>query len=374
MQRCRNSRTTIGPDAARTGGFTLVELLIAVGILLILVVITVTAVNVTANQERIPGAARDVQSFIEGARDRAIFRGQPVGVRLYLDPNGVQNGAGNPVTVNSMAYVATPPLLQGFLDIQLYPDGDPMRDRDNNGVPDEDRQSIVNIQNDAPGLWDRIRRNRGLVDRGVVMQIEIMDPTTRVWSLYRMAWDESNNSASGDAFVGWKLTKPYNGSVNIGLPYKLTLLPSPMANQTTRDLPSGVSINLESSRVNGRIPRFWYRPQNSGGAFDPSDQGSYMTYLDIMFTPSGTGVGAASGAGMIQLHVASAEDMERASFPALSLGNPRNVEFERLVMISPVTGNISVSDIPKFADADQDDLPDGAFDPYKYAELGNTAP
>jgi len=314
---------------------------------------------------RIPGAARDIQSYLEGARDRAIFRGQPVGVRLYLDPNGVQNDTGNSITVNSMVYVATPPALTGRLDIrQSVPGSTP---------PEDDLRSIINIRNDAPGLWNTIAQNRALIDTNLSMQIEIRDPTTGVFSLYRMSYD---SVAAADG-TGWKLTRPFTGTVLVGLPYKLTLLPAVIPNQTTRDLPSGVAINLESSRVNGRIPSFWYQPQVAVNATNPADNGQYITYMDIMFTPSGTGVGAASGAGMIQLHIAAVEDIDRAVQPALSLGNPRNEEPERLVTVSPVTGNISVAEIPLFTDADMDDFPDVTvppYDPYFYSELGKTAP
>lgn len=362
MKMIRSQSVPLNRAHQPRSGFTLVELLITVSILLVLAALTLSALNVSANNSRVPGAARDIQSYIEGARDRAIFRGRPVGVRFYLDPNGIQNDAGNTITVNSMAYVATPPVLTGYLDIrQSVPGSSP---------PEDDLQSIVNIVNDAPGLWNQISNNRALIDTKISMQIEIKDPTAGVFSLYRMSWD----SITGTDGTGWKLTRPYAGSVLIGLPYKLTLLPAVMPNQTTRDLPSGVSINLESSRVNSRIPSFWYQPQFAVNALNPADNGNYIRYMDVMFTPSGTGIGAASGAGMIQLHIAAVEDIDRAVQPALSLGNPRNEEGERLVTISPVTGNISVAEIPLFQDANLDDFPDVPFDPYFYSELGKTAP
>jgi len=113
--------------------------------------------------------------------------------------------------------------------------------------------------------------------------------------------------------------------------------------------------------------------------------------MDVMFSPRGTGMGASSGAGMIHLHICSPEDRERVPVPVGTyfigkqaphvIGNPNNADPERLVSINPVTGNITVSHVPKFADADQNNIPDlnedgnpaTNYDPYQPAEYGFTA-
>ena len=79
-------------------GFTLVELLVAMAIFLVLSFITIGALKLGLTGENIRSAGRLIQSKVEGARDRAIYRKHPVGVRLLVD------GA-NPSTVRSLVYV-----------------------------------------------------------------------------------------------------------------------------------------------------------------------------------------------------------------------------------------------------------------------------
>ena len=57
-------------------GFTLIELMVVVGIILLLATITLTAVNLTIDGDKIRNGARQIQSYLEGARDRAIFSKQ----------------------------------------------------------------------------------------------------------------------------------------------------------------------------------------------------------------------------------------------------------------------------------------------------------
>lgn len=67
----------------RRGGFTLIELLVVILILTILIVLTVQAFNITQESGAADGA-RAVQSYLGGARNRAVFRGRAVGVRSTL--------------------------------------------------------------------------------------------------------------------------------------------------------------------------------------------------------------------------------------------------------------------------------------------------
>lgn len=80
------------------GGYTLVEILIVVGILVVLLTMTLMTVRFTRDGDRVTAAAAQIQSFLAGARDRAIYARAPRGVRLFLDTN-------NPRTVSSMVYI-----------------------------------------------------------------------------------------------------------------------------------------------------------------------------------------------------------------------------------------------------------------------------
>ena len=81
------------PSRVARSGFTLVELMIAITILLLLTLITATAVRNNLESDRVPGGARQLQSYLEGARDRAIYSTKtlnpgPRGVRFLRNPNG----------------------------------------------------------------------------------------------------------------------------------------------------------------------------------------------------------------------------------------------------------------------------------------------
>src|SRR6202451_2610301 len=74
------------PAARRAAAFTLIELLIAMSIMLILAAITVRLVMGNLDSDRMKGGSRELQSYLAGARDRAIYAGQPRGVRFIPDP------------------------------------------------------------------------------------------------------------------------------------------------------------------------------------------------------------------------------------------------------------------------------------------------
>jgi len=83
----------------KRGGFTLVELLVVITIIVILLTMTLLTVNFSNEGDRVKGAAGQVQSFLAGARDRAIYAKEPRGVRFFVNPE-------NPRAVNTMAYIA----------------------------------------------------------------------------------------------------------------------------------------------------------------------------------------------------------------------------------------------------------------------------
>src|SRR5262245_58618324 len=75
----KRSHPFLPPVPHRRDGFTLVELLVVVGILLIVAAMTLSVVSVAMNGDRTRGAARQVQSYLEGARGRAIYGGKNKG-------------------------------------------------------------------------------------------------------------------------------------------------------------------------------------------------------------------------------------------------------------------------------------------------------
>lgn len=81
--------------------FTLIELLVVVLLVLIVTTITVMSVNFSNNADRMRAGARQMQSLIGGARDRAIYAKEIRGLRLLLDPN--DNHA-----VSAVQYIGSP--------------------------------------------------------------------------------------------------------------------------------------------------------------------------------------------------------------------------------------------------------------------------
>lgn len=83
------------------GGFTMVELMVAIAIFVTLLAITAGLIDLSNTSQRVRAATNQLQAMLEGARSRAFKNGSPVGVRLILDPN-------NATRVTSLMYVAAP--------------------------------------------------------------------------------------------------------------------------------------------------------------------------------------------------------------------------------------------------------------------------
>ena len=140
---CR--RASLENQVTKFSGFTLVELLVVIAVLLILVVMTVTAIDFTFTSERVRSGARQVQSALEGARDRAIFAREPRGLRLFVDPN-------DPRIVTSMVYVGgSKNWSQGQIRLERK---DFEEDANNNGQLDGGEDANGNGRLDGNGVAD----------------------------------------------------------------------------------------------------------------------------------------------------------------------------------------------------------------------------
>ena len=93
---------------SRRAGFTLIELLITISIFLILATVTLTAVSAFQGGDQVTGSARQVQSYISGARDRAIYTvrtdegPRARGVRLLVNTD-LLDANGEPVRLHHAA-------------------------------------------------------------------------------------------------------------------------------------------------------------------------------------------------------------------------------------------------------------------------------
>lgn len=350
-------------------GFTLIELLVSVTILIILAVIVVTTVHVSTKADP-PEEARAVASFIEGARDRAIFARQPVGVRLQLDPLGPTNSAGNPTTATSLTYIKALEKFTVSVSIgddpattqtdyrRIYfwspgPDGQPGvagMDDDNDMTADEFDEFLLDVGGDeyTGDQWDFHEQKGFLNPRGT--RVEFVVNGQKLWSI----------AVKQNGY--WVMTKDFPSSVPATrMDVKMTVQPpiaAVMPNQKDRELARGVCIDLETSRIANRIPGSWYNMTTQ----------SYST-CDIMFDGNGRMMSEIDGVLSLNLIVAFAADVEQTTHtPAMfyNLSTRPNRDKERIVSIGMATGKIHSAPI-NTADQNGNDVPD---DPFLFAETG----
>ncbi len=253
--------------------FTLIELLVVILIVLIITTVTVVSVNFSTNADRMRAGARQMQSLIGGARDRAIYAKEIRGLRLLLDPNDKH-------AVSAVQYIGSPERDTGTLTFN--PAAAPT------GTGDATGYTVVGNGT----RWQSLKR-RGFLRIGSRIQIP---RDTGTW--YTVANIHSTYEQLG-------LNRPNRDLANTTaqVNFALELAPGILGDSQPVQFPSGVVIDLDGSQV----PVAW-RP--SGPTL------SYPTQMDILFTPRGTVVGDCASLGMIHLHFADAGDVVKWNGPS----------------------------------------------------------
>lgn len=348
------------------GGFTLIELMVVVTIILLIAVMTAGAINLTIKGDKVRAAARQVQSFLAGARDRAIYSKAPRGVRFMLDPT-------NNRTVTSMVYIApNDDWSQGTIEIAWI-------DGEAKGVKGFDNLSTCT----NPTGWLNLY-NQGLLKDGA--RIRIPNDNTGTW--YSITTDylaiASPDGSDGPNFPVLKLSTPYGKSPTANTSsrgnyesafttsdgpatYRLELPPSVMPNQEMVLFPRGTVIDLD--RCN-KLPGF-PTPTTStlpSAWMIGSGPYTYTSQMDIMFSPRGVVIGTAASRGVIEFYIADQVDADKQLMPEDPTGGDK-------VIMAVFTRTGGVSSHPVYLNSQQPTTINGTpvLDYFRYSETGEVA-
>ncbi len=299
-------------------GFTLVELLVTISIFVILLAITASAFNVGQDREKITGAARQIQSAVEGARSRAFKLQRPIGLRFNIDPS-------DPTVSPSMIYVQQLEPIRGKLDVRgpsLVDDGGgnyvpdrygcseikiwsinqppddsrpPDGDYDNDGIDDDGDGNGDGYYDSIGGQGDmgllEVAKNSGLLTPGVTIRIRGGSTDYGEYTIVSRNLEAYNDLTTGDPadhapvtytdsfspstgrfFIFPRFHSPGSpptevdytnprGKVVQSLDFEIIPAAIPLQNEEPLVFPQGVVIDWDSSRY----PREWARITSATG-------------------------------------------------------------------------------------------------------------
>jgi prepilin-type N-terminal cleavage/methylation domain-containing protein len=312
--RIFTARSPIDLRQGSRRAFTLVEMLIVIAIILILSVITVTAVTVAFSTDRVSASSRQVQSYLEGARDRAIFAKKVRGVRFLRNPD-------DPNIVDSMIYLGDFQTTEGRLRV------------------DTDGRTLIHEAGGAGIPWFRLAR-LGLLQAGTRIRIandpSEADASNGLWYHFDFvpgAWfDNPPPDPPPDpeqlAITTAHLEFP-TGTGGDTLAYTIELAPAILPGSDPVQLVQGIVIDLDQSRV----PGSWRIGSN------------YTNQMDLLFTPDGRITGPAAASGLVHLIIRDQRDRLEGRPPA----DPNNLCDDSLVTIFTRTGYITTHPV-RFGD------------------------
>lgn len=331
------------PPSTRRAGFTLIEMVLVILVILILLGLTIAVVGRTVDGDRVRGGARQVQNYLAGARDRAIYAASrieddtqippAVGVRFIPDPamtvtDDPDTPAVEPTRIvySSMVFVQEVDPLPTRLTV--YQEDNP----DNPGTLIWRVSQFTN--NGAGGIvsfgvshGEFAQRAAGsLIVRGLIPgRYEAGVPTFYLpvyfdrdsskepyfvrFTIANLAQTAASgppaNLAALSAGTWWlmegTLSKPYFDSASDSYTPQMCrfrVLPSVLPSEEPRFLPRSCVVDGNSSSVGG-IPGSLGNLLRIDGSFD------------VMFNSRGIVEGPLASAGQVHLVVADAEDVER---------------------------------------------------------------
>lgn len=342
-------------------GFTLVELLIVVALLLVLSTLTLAIFNSTSESDRIRSSARQLQSSLLGARDRAIHAKLPRGLRLLLQDTTDPTAPAAHVATGMVYIGAEDYWTQGDINLQ-YPDFsisaiNHTETQANDGIAELSEFVVLRgINADWALLYAQ-----GLIDNG--SRIEIPRNSGEWYTIdVSLLKTPPPGAPTGDYLV-----LPRNGyrqQINGKLNYRLELKPTVLSGQEPMRLSSAIVINLDRSA----IPPGWYTtgvPKRTYFDYSPTTP----KLLDIMFSPRGwaedNAAAPISPFGVIHFYLCTQEDADLDRDPA----DPKSGE-KLILSFFPRTGNVATYPVDITDVSPADGIAD---DPFRFAKLGGTA-
>jgi prepilin-type N-terminal cleavage/methylation domain-containing protein len=332
-------------------GFTLTELLIVVGILLLLATISLAVFQTGRSSDRMRSAARVAQSAFLGAKDRAMHAKTLRGIRLTRDTAGPTFANGLPCLVTGFVYLQP-------IDHDSYPAGSIQLERfDLDGDNSADSPDITVVRGASSGAlavdWNRV--SPFFATPG---QIRI-PATTGQWynftngpsgTLILSSPFNDNGSANLTPAV---IARPFTGGNAVAgcdIQFGNEVLPfhQPIA------LPAGVVIDLRycSSGV-----QFLAGASLSAGSVPP--------YIDVSFSPRGNLSGAVGGLGSLSFVLRDLGDATQGLDPS-----NQACQGECLILtLNPSTGLVATYPVDT-ADANQDGFADNLF---SFVQAGKAA-
>ncbi|MCA8996778.1 MAG: hypothetical protein KDA80_07330, partial [Planctomycetaceae bacterium] len=282
--------------------FTLVELLVALGIFIILATLTVGAFQ-TSGPDRISAATADFKNALEGARSRAIRSGEVRGLRLLTDP---QDGR----IITSMIYVGSAGEDTGSLRIEFDPTASPPG---------------WEVTNEDSMIWQQLT-NKGLLKEG--NQIEFPVDSGNWYTLSSQVdadtWTIAGHYPNSEWFQPSTMTMPTQSPplVNTWRPgnFDPTDIPTSMSYspqgrpQSVISLPMTYRVKLSAGILPGADPITFQRDTciDLDGSVIPGrdSSGDYSSsQFDILFSPRGVLTGGLATAGVVIFRIASVSDL-----------------------------------------------------------------
>lgn len=315
-------------------GFTMIELIVVIGILLVLATLVVYAYRTSAGGDRMRSAGRIAQSAFLGAKDRAAHAKEYRGVRLLRD-----SGAN---LVNGFAYIA-PIAPQRYGKGAVYVEHLDLRGSD--GIVDTAR-----IHGVGPSIdWQSLEANSFFSTPRKLRYPALSQPTPMgQWESWANLQVAGPNHWTVDTYYPKSqlpgiVVAPSdpNASVEFEMRYELLHHHQPI------QLPSGVVIDIAFSSTNIQT------------LFAAS------TETDIVFNPGGTITGPVSVQGPIHLLLRDIQDATQGLSPI----SPNCKGESRVLSVFPQTGHVQVYELDP-TDADANGYAD---DPFRFAKQGSRA-